>query len=715
MAGTVKVARRSRPWDRLPISKGRSSGQAAFRPVGKLSLSKREKRLADFLAEISRRIPTDLWDTSLTSADIRRAEAITAEVLGEFERQIAGALLDQYEASAEKAGKELAALLSREFRQARKSVTKAAPDPATLAASFRFDARNPESARWANERAARLVTNMAATQREMIRQVVAQAYEFQRTPQQTARALYDVLSGVSPGTTAGQEFADLIGARVNGLTVRYEQAVVNRAAQLADDLDNRGITGTKALTRIREDADKYADRLRRSRARTIARTEILTANNAGRFAAFEQAKARGLLSEQHSKKRWSASGFDMCPICTSLDGQLQPMSAPFVDEVSVDFPPAHPNCRCSFDIEPNVQLWEPPEIIGDGTSDDPFRWATDPKPTPRFRQGAATRLPDRRPPSTGTAGQTTPQEPSGGQGGASLARFTAEQRRQAEEFAPKYGITPDETLMFLEDVPAFKSRAIAEANDEVFAIHGLLDQSNFGSFALPDPRDVGAGQRAYYDWFQNLDPKEKARLRSNGWLSRTARTGADEWDAALANQFGMESRGQIGEALEEHWLRLNRDYDILKVASRQLRRPRSFDRYGGTPDYNRLFPRLRSEGYDMNVVIGGFEVEIAAMIGQRQLLGAADEAAALLREADIAVHGAPPWRMSYMSWEDEVRTLEYEKREFGLSRIDEERLQELIPPRVDVGQDYEELYATIIETARFARFEVADYANIPWA
>ena len=61
MPGTVRVARRSRPWDRLPIVKARPKGQAAYRPAGKLTLSAREKRLADLLAEKSISHERDIW------------------------------------------------------------------------------------------------------------------------------------------------------------------------------------------------------------------------------------------------------------------------------------------------------------------------------------------------------------------------------------------------------------------------------------------------------------------------------------------------------------------------------------------------------------------------------------------------------------------------------------------------------------------------------
>ena len=725
MPGTVRVARRSRPWDRLPIVKARPKGQAAYRPAGKLTLSAREKRLADLLAEAARMYPSDVWSSPLTSADLLEADRATRAVLDGLQRRIAGVLADQYEAAAEFAARELAGLLSREFRRVGKSVRKAAPDPADLVAGFSFDARNANTAAWARDRSARLVTNMTATQRDTIRQVVNQAFELQRTPQQAARSLYEVLNTTAPTSTVAQQFTATFGTNMNGLTARYEQAVVNRAEKLAADLADRGITGTKALERIKKDSDKYAEQLRRARSRTIARTEILTANNAGRMASFEQAQQRGLLSEEHSRKRWSASGFDMCPICTSLDGQLQRLKDPFVDEVSVDYPPAHPNCRCSFDIEPNVELWTPPDIVGQGTVDDPHRWATDPQPTPRGRDASQRPLPSRppTPPPAGppTATPVTPRigPPQTEQVSIPRTRRTAAQIRDqyladAIPHAQKYGVTPEDVLQFIDEVPALRQRARAEAAQQAYEVHGILDRTNLGSFGIRDPRDTDAAARVYYDWFRNLHPQEQVRLRQNGWVVRGGGQQADQMDEALAALFNLESRGLPGQALEEHWLRLNRDYDILRQAVRG-RRPANYNRYGGTPDYDRLLPVLRSEGYDVNVIIGGSDVETAAMMAGQTLRQGTDEALRLLQEADMAVHGPPPWRMGFQSWEEEVRDLEYAVQEGLATRTQVERLRELVPSRVDDGQDYEELYATIIQIARYGRLDVADYAVIPWA
>ena len=72
--------------------------------------------------------------------------------------------------------------------------------------------------------------------------------------------------------------------------------------------------------------------------------------------------------------------------------------------------------------------------------------------------------------------------------------------------------------------------------------------------------------------------------------------------------------------------------------------------------------------------------------------------------------------MNFLSWEEEVRTLEYGLREFAdeMPRESRERLAELVPAALDDGQDFEDLYALIVSTARRAGEEIPDHARIPW-
>lgn len=85
-----------------------------------------------------------------------------------------------------------------------------------------------------------------------------------------------------------------------------------------------------------------------ARAETIARTETMTASNAGQQLAWDQAIDEGFLTGDE-KQEWIVTPDDrLCPICEPLDGQTVKLGAKFDTELGkVDGPPAHPNCRCT--------------------------------------------------------------------------------------------------------------------------------------------------------------------------------------------------------------------------------------------------------------------------------------------------------------------------------------------------------------------------------
>jgi SPP1 gp7 family putative phage head morphogenesis protein len=109
---------------------------------------------------------------------------------------------------------------------------------------------------------------------------------------------------------------------------------------------------------IYEIADNIADRVDKigiSRARLIARTEVIKAYNEG----------TGIRLQQAGKKAWEwrASRNEMtCPFCSDLDGR----SFLFSDRTS-PFPPLHPNCACGMlasRLDPATAVgkdaWNPP-------------------------------------------------------------------------------------------------------------------------------------------------------------------------------------------------------------------------------------------------------------------------------------------------------------------------------------------------------------------
>lgn len=121
-----------------------------------------------------------------------------------------------------------------------------------------------------------------------------------------------------------------------GLTTRQAQAAYNRYQQAIAD----GYSPDKA----REIQAKYAERLHRTRAETIAVTEMAYAYNYGQQAYMEQCIKDGLIGG--ARKKWMTA-FDerVCEVCGKLDGEEAEMDAPF--SIGVPVPPAHPRCRCT--------------------------------------------------------------------------------------------------------------------------------------------------------------------------------------------------------------------------------------------------------------------------------------------------------------------------------------------------------------------------------
>jgi hypothetical protein len=375
---TIRVARqRSDLWGRFPLSKARRRGQQAGRRPGTNALSEAERRLFELI------------DAAIGELDPIPANAATEpNARREYERNILDTFasyndrfVDELRAQLVVSGEFAALELGRQVAAAFQRVGKAEePLPSNAALNFRFDKLDPRAIEWAERRAGTLITNMVSSQREVFRQLVTQALATGRTPGSLGRPLVEALQQVRPGTPVAQEFVEMFGANVNGLTARYEQAVVNRSERLAGDLADRGVQPSKIVDQVRQDANKYASRLRRARARTIARTEILTANNAGRMEAYRQATEAGMLDPRTARKEWEVGPFDVCPICVELgrttSGAPIPLDQPFQasNGWSGDAPPAHPNCRCTVEINPNPNIYSPTPLQGSGEDGDPYRF-----------------------------------------------------------------------------------------------------------------------------------------------------------------------------------------------------------------------------------------------------------------------------------------------------------------------------------------------------
>ena len=189
------------------------------------------------------------------------------------------------------------------------------------AAAFRFDITNPRAVAWIKRHSAELVVQVTEDTRMAIRRIVQRMFE----------------DGIPPAAAA-RELKSIVG-----LHERYAIAVDNY---------RRGLTAQEMEPDlIAERVDDYANRLRRQRAETIARTESITASAQGQQELWRQARDTGLLDPSRARRVWLVTPDErLCEICEPIpDNGSVGLEEYFTagDGSLVFHPPAHVQCRCA--------------------------------------------------------------------------------------------------------------------------------------------------------------------------------------------------------------------------------------------------------------------------------------------------------------------------------------------------------------------------------
>lgn len=194
----------------------------------------------------------------------------------------------------------------------------AARSAASISASF--EQLNPETLPWIDEHGARLVTAISEETRAGIRAAVRAGLEAGQNPKVVARSILPQI----------------------GLTEASARSVAT--------LRERLLAGGMDPDKVDAKADRYAQKLLRLRAETIARTEALGAHNGAESALWAQARDRGLLAPT-ARRRWIVTRDDRtCPRCVRMANQVRAIDEPFVEpgtRSAVAHPPLHPRCRCA--------------------------------------------------------------------------------------------------------------------------------------------------------------------------------------------------------------------------------------------------------------------------------------------------------------------------------------------------------------------------------
>ena len=190
------------------------------------------------------------------------------------------------------------------------------------------------------------------------------------TPAQTAQTILTALSEIGP-TPTGADLATRTAIHTRGLFPRWALAVERSGNAAGYRAARNGASPEQVLQIANRQMTRHGDKLRQARARMIARTEIAVAQNQGILAQQQALIDAGVVSPQ-SQKEWVTGPFDVCPICVPLGGTRVGQADFFSWDGGSGFPPAHPNCRCKTRLVPTMDT--PPERVGVGTINDPFRY-----------------------------------------------------------------------------------------------------------------------------------------------------------------------------------------------------------------------------------------------------------------------------------------------------------------------------------------------------
>lgn len=382
--------------DSLKIGDVYKNHRPEFRPVDSDKLYGSERTLASAVNKIAQSLPVNLlvdyiYGRVTARALTSRISELVMEDPEMLERPVYAAFQSGAQDAADQQRRDVNAVLRRlgspvmlrsaaELRKAKREVLWE-----TDLSTFDRSDPNAPGRIYSRFRSQEILTDLSSTVQASIEATVGNAFtvtqQFQTgrtatglTSQQTAQTIYAILDETSPTTPTGADLAARYVPHTRGLNTRYTTAVINHGNAVAYQQIQAGQTPSVAMRLADRSMERYGEKLRRSRARMIARTEIAYAQNAGIQHQHQLMIDSGVASPD-SLKEWVTGPFDVCDICVPLGGTTVPVAGEFFWKNGSGNPPAHPNCRCKTRLRPSIA--KAPQRIGAGTEDDPYRYQFD--------------------------------------------------------------------------------------------------------------------------------------------------------------------------------------------------------------------------------------------------------------------------------------------------------------------------------------------------
>lgn len=165
---------------------------------------------------------------------------------------------------------------------------------------------------------------------------------YQRGLAQAANELRGAGVSVSPTWIDSSFFrpinADAVGIIYSRAYGELKDVTTEMSSQMSDVL----AIGMSDGIGVMDLADRLSDRvdsIGRTRARTVARTEVISAHASATLNAYREAGIEGV----GVRAEWGTAGDDsVCPDCEDMEGQT------FTMDEADGMIPLHPNCRCAW-------------------------------------------------------------------------------------------------------------------------------------------------------------------------------------------------------------------------------------------------------------------------------------------------------------------------------------------------------------------------------
>lgn len=214
--------------------------------------------------------------------------------------------------------------VSRAFEQAGRAFTDMFPkrlkDPTGLRIQFSFDIRHHQAERWLQAHSSELVTRLIDTQRDALREHLADALRRGISPRQAAIEIAGRLNRATGRRQGG--ILGLDGERAGYVRRAREELLSGDPTRLRRYLGRKTIDRSlnhhvrRALRSgepiplkvVDQLTGRYADKLLKVRADAVAQTETLTALRSGKHEAFRQGVETVGGNDQDVQRIWDSSG-----------------------------------------------------------------------------------------------------------------------------------------------------------------------------------------------------------------------------------------------------------------------------------------------------------------------------------------------------------------------------------------------------------------------